>query len=120
VCPEFDHGNPAAQLRTHLPSTKGLNPLNSEFRIRAHCAEIAEFLAQKNASYGDSALHPIGVFASGDAVDSLSARIDDKLARLQYAPAAYGEDTIKDLIGYLVLLTLALEDREHAKSAPLN
>jgi len=94
--------------------------VTTETRIRARCAEIAEFLARKNASYGNSALHPIGVFANGDAVDSLAARIDDKLSRMKYAPAAYGEDTIKDLIGYLVLLTLALEDREHAKTAPLN
>jgi len=94
--------------------------VTTETRIRARCAEIAEFLARKNSSYGDSALHPVGIFASGDAVDSLAARIDDKLSRMKYAPAAYGEDTIKDLIGYLVLLTLALEDREHAKTAPLN
>ena len=86
--------------------------MTTEARIHARCTEIAAFLAQKNASYGDSALHPIGVFATGDAVDALSARIDDKLSRLKHAPGAYGEDTIKDLIGYLVLLTLALEDRE--------
>lgn len=94
--------------------------MTTEARIRARCSEIAEFLAKKNASYGNSALHPIGIFASGDAVDALSARIDDKLSRIRYAPAAYGEDTIKDLIGYLVLLTLALEDHQHAKTAPLN
>jgi len=94
--------------------------VTTETRIRARCAEIAEFLARKNASYGNSALHPIGVFANGDAVASLAARIDDKLARVRFAPGAYGEDTIKDLIGYLVLLTLALEDRQHAKTAPLN
>jgi hypothetical protein len=94
--------------------------MTTEIRIRLRCAEIAEFLARKNASYGDSALHPVGIFSHGDAVDSLAARIDDKISRMRYAPSAYGEDTIKDLIGYLVLLTLALEDREHAKSAPLN
>lgn len=94
--------------------------MTTEIRIRARCAEIAEFLVMKNASYGDSALHPVGIFASGDAVDSLAARIDDKLARLRFAPGAYGEDTIKDLMGYLVLLTLAMEDRAYAKSAPLN
>lgn len=94
--------------------------MTTEIRIRARCAEIAEFLVAKNQSYGDSALHPVGVFARGDAVDSLAARIDDKLSRVRFAPGAYGEDTIEDLIGYLVLMTLALEDREHAKTAPLN
>ena len=87
-------------------------------RIRAACAEVAEFLVAKNASYGDSALHPLRVFSRGDAVDSLAARIDDKLARLKFAPDAYGEDTIKDLLGYLILLRLALEDRANAHSNP--
>lgn len=94
--------------------------MTTKERIRSRCNEIADFLAEKNASYGDSALHPIGVFAKGDAVDSLSVRIDDKLSRMRHAPGAYGEDTIKDLIGYLVLLTLAIEDREHSRTAPLN
>jgi hypothetical protein len=80
-------------------------------RIRGKCAEITKFLSAKNSSYGDSALHPMGIFSKADAVDSLSARIDDKLARLKHAPGAYGEDTLKDLVGYLILLQLALEDR---------
>jgi len=84
---------------------------NTADRIRATCAEIAEFLVAKNESYGDSALHPLRVFSRGDAVDSLAARIDDKLSRLKFAPEAYGEDTIKDLLGYLILLRIALEDR---------
>ena len=57
-------------------------------RIRGKCLEIAEFLVAKNASYGDSALHPLGIFASGDAVANLAARIDDKLARVRNAPGA--------------------------------
>jgi hypothetical protein len=87
-------------------------------RIRAKCAEIAEFLTAKNASYGDSALHPLGVFARGDAVESLCARVDDKLARIKHAPGAYGEDTLKDLTGYLILLQLALEDRTKGEVKP--
>ena len=87
-------------------------------RIRAKCTEIAKFLSAKNASYGDSALHPMGIFSKADAVDSLSARIDDKLARLKHAPAAYGEDTLKDLVGYLILLQLALEDRARSEVKP--
>ncbi|GMV84131.1 MAG: hypothetical protein AMXMBFR7_53150 [Planctomycetota bacterium] len=88
-------------------------------RIRAKCAEIAEFLVAKNESYGDSALKPLGIFSDADAVDALRARIDDKLARVKYAPGAYGEDVVKDLIGYLVLLQLALEDRVRAETQVL-
>ena len=83
-------------------------------RIRRKCREIAAMLVVKNRSYGDSALRPLGIFASGDPILNLAARIDDKLARLKAAPSAYGEDTLKDLIGYLILLQLALEDRRHA------
>jgi hypothetical protein len=85
--------------------------MRSEQRIRGKCLEIAEVLATKNASYGDSALHPLGIFASGDPVANLAARIDDKLARVRNAPGAFGEDEIVDLIGYLVLLLLAREDK---------
>ena len=86
-------------------------------RIRGKCLEIAEMLVTKNASYGDSALKPLGIFASSDAVANLAARIDDKLARVRNAPGAYGEDVLMDLTGYLVLLQLALEDRAAQRNA---
>lgn len=37
-------------------------------------------------------------------------RIDDKLTRIRNNPEAFGEDPVLDLIGYLVLFTLAVED----------
>ena len=89
--------------------------MRTDLRIQAKCNEIAEFLIEKNNSYGDSALHPISVFASGDAVANLNARIDDKLARIRNAPLAYGEDVVKDLTGYLVLLQLAMEDQNRTE-----
>jgi hypothetical protein len=85
-------------------------------RIAAKCAALAEFLIAKNRSYDNSALHPVNIFSRGDPVAGLCARIDDKLARVRNAPGAFGEDVVQDLLGYLVLLQLALEDR-HAKSA---
>jgi hypothetical protein len=84
-------------------------------RIRAKCREVAAMLVAKNRSYGDSALHPLGIFARGDAVANLAARIDDKLARIRNAPGAFGEDAIKDLTGYLILLQLAREDRRRGR-----
>ncbi len=95
-------------------------PVTTIERIRAKCAEVADMLVEKNQSYGDSALHPVGIFARGSAADLIRVRIDDKLSRLRNAPDAFGEDAIKDLIGYLVLLQLANEDAQHAASAPLN
>lgn len=80
-------------------------------RIKAKCDELAEMLVSKNRSYGDSALQPLGIFASGDPVLNLAARIDDKLARIKNDRGAFGEDPIRDLLGYLVLFQIALEDQ---------
>jgi len=84
-------------------------PTSAE-RIRAKCNELANFLVAKNESYGDSALHPIEIFAKGRATDLIRVRLDDKLTRVRNAPAAFGEDVIRDLLGYLVLYELAMED----------
>lgn len=81
-------------------------------RIKEKCSELAAMLLEKNRSYGDSALHPVGIFAKGRASDLLHVRIDDKLNRIRNAPDAFGEDVVHDLIGYLVLLQLAREDEK--------
>ncbi len=79
-------------------------------RIWHKCTRVAELLVAKNAAYGNSALDPIHVFADGNAADLIRVRIDDKLSRIRNSPEAFGEDPILDLIGYLVLLQLAMED----------
>lgn len=79
-------------------------------RIRRKCDQVAELLIEKNRSYGDSALNPVGIFGRGRASDLIRVRIDDKLSRIRNAPDAFGEDPVNDLLGYLVLLSLALED----------
>jgi len=71
-------------------------------------------LVAKNAAYGDSALSPLGIFSRGRASDLIRVRIDDKLARIRNNPEAFGEDPVLDLIGYLVLFTLAVEDEASA------
>lgn len=81
-------------------------------RIRAKCREIADMLVAKNRAYGDSALEPLNIFSRGDAEANIAARLDDKLARVRNAPGAFGENEVVDLVGYLVLLLLAREDRK--------
>ena len=44
---------------------------------------IADLLKFKNKSYGNSALEPANIFSQANAIDSLSARIDDKLMRIK-------------------------------------
>jgi hypothetical protein len=46
------------------------------------CDDIKEFLIEKNAQYGDSAIHPVRIFSKADPLDQLLVRIDDKLSRI--------------------------------------
>ncbi len=76
-------------------------------------SEVTNLLLEKNDAYGDSALYPVGIFSRGDAVDSLGARIDDKLMRIKSRGITDAtEDTVQDLIGYLILLKIALRQKE--------
>lgn len=87
--------------------------------IEVECAGLAAMLLAKNASYGNSALMPLRVFSRADAAEQLRVRIDDKLSRLARAPGAEfaEEDTVMDLMGYLVLLRIA-ERRRPPQSMP--
>lgn len=76
-------------------------------RIIDMCDEIKQILLDKNKAYGDSALQPLGVFSKGVAREQLSVRIDDKLSRIQRGSEYPGDDTILDLIGYLILYRIA-------------
>jgi len=73
---------------------------------------VKDMLIKKNQDYGNSALQPINIFSECSAVEQLSVRIDDKLKRFSNSGRKnYNEDTILDLIGYLVILYIALEGR---------
>ena len=75
-------------------------------------SEVVDLLLEKNEAYGDSALNPSNIFAKGDAVENLCARIDDKLMRIKMRGITdETEDTVQDLIGYLILLKVALRRR---------
>lgn len=79
--------------------------------IRVECQEVQRILLEKNAAYGNSALEPIRIFSRADAVEQIRVRLDDKLSRLARGHAA-GEDVILDLIGYLILLRIAMRGEE--------
>ncbi len=75
------------------------------------CDEVKELLLEKNQKYGDSALNPARIFSKANAVEQILVRIDDKLNRIQKGAGllANDEDVVMDLIGYLVLLKIALK-----------
>lgn len=73
------------------------------------CDSVKALLLAKNAKYGNSALEPKRVFSKASPVEQLLVRIDDKISRIQTTgTSAPDEDTLMDLIGYLVLLKVAM------------
>lgn len=83
---------------------------NTEKEIWDVCNDMAWFLIDKNRAYGNSALDPVRIFSSSDNVEQLKVRIDDKLSRFARGGEFPGDNDIDDLIGYLVLLKVALRD----------
>jgi len=75
-------------------------------KVRSELDAIGTMLIAKNAVYGNSALAPVRVFSRASTEEQLLVRIDDKLSRLARGAAA-GEDVVRDLVGYLVLLLIA-------------
>jgi hypothetical protein len=76
--------------------------------IKWICNEIRDLLLAKNKAYGDSAIEPDNIFSKLDSAQAICARIDDKLSRIKNVGLDdKTEDTLDDLIGYLVLLKIA-------------
>jgi hypothetical protein len=86
--------------------------LQTETKIKELLSQLEDMLIQKNRAYGDSALEPVRVFSKSDTMEQLYVRIDDKLSRIERGHEYPGDDTIFDLIGYLVLLLIAKEKNE--------
>jgi hypothetical protein len=82
---------------------------DTEQQINAVCNQIKTLLLLKNKAYGDSALEPVRIFSKNSSIDGLLVRIDDKLSRIKnMGVSSASEDTLMDLIGYLILLKIQL------------
>lgn len=81
----------------------------NEFSIAIceECDAVRDMLLAKNKRYGNSALEPLRVFSQASATEQIRVRIDDKLSRLYRGIRGDDEDTVLDLIGYLILLRIA-------------
>lgn len=82
-------------------------PLSFDERVDAITLGVANMLKEKNHSYGNSALDPVRIFSKATPVEQILVRLDDKLSRLKRGDNRFQEDTILDLLGYLVLLLIA-------------
>ena len=85
------------------------NAKDFENKVRKVCNDIANLLIEKNKCYGNSALEPLNCFYKGDATTAIKVRIDDKLSRIMRGSEYQGDDTVTDLLGYLVLLKVSRE-----------
>lgn len=88
--------------------------MSNAIAINEVCDSVKTLLLEKNRRYGDSALSPVRIFSKANSVEQLLVRIDDKLSRIQKGAGllAADEDVLQDLIGYLVLLKIALREPE--------
>jgi len=87
-------------------------------KIATTCEDIKTLLLEKNAKYGNSAVEPINIFSQQDNAAAICARIDDKLSRIANSGLNDAtEDTLDDLIGYMILLKIARGEPNKAQSA---
>jgi hypothetical protein len=103
--------------RTEVP------PLNdTQARIIAECEGIKSLLLSKNSKYGNSAANPAQIFAQTNALDQIAIRCDDKLSRIRnmgglirvlHDAKHVEEDTVLDLIGYLLLARVVHKQQVH-------
>ena len=93
---------------------------DSQELIAEECDAIKAFLLEKNRRYGDSALTPVRVFSKASPVEQIRVRLDDKFSRIVHGAGemAEDEDTVLDLIGYLVLLRVAMRRAVEAEATP--
>lgn len=93
-----------------------LSPVrDSATKITETLDGIRDLLLEKNRAYGDSALDPVRVFSRANTVEQIKVRIDDKISRLARGADTdkVPEDTVRDLIGYCVLLLIAEEENDY-------
>lgn len=89
---------------------------DTQQKISKICDSLKETLLEKNRKYGDSAVHPVRVFSKASPIEQILVRMDDKLSRIQSKPIDEDEDVILDLMGYLVLLKIAIENEKEAEA----
>jgi hypothetical protein len=122
--PSFDVGKWTESIKALEETTTGRDledikkkstwkvPENADFawHLDKVTESITDLLKEKNAAYGNTALNPLGIFSKLGAAEAIKARIDDKLARISNKGLNDDtEDTARDLVGYLLLLLMAID-----------
>ena len=116
------------ECECHIESTKQFLAQSQQSdtmtRVAKYLDDVESMLARKNVKYKDSCYHPKRIFSKESPIEQLKVRIDDKLSRITdlgddpfmdlfrvmlrvIDGHVDDEDTVMDLIGYLVLLACA-------------
>ena len=83
--------------------------LSFDEKLDIEVKAISDLLKTKNKAYGNTALNPTNIFSKLNATEAICARIDDKLARISNKGINdETEDTVDDLIVYLLLLKMSM------------
>ena len=87
---------------------------STEELIKEVGREIVMLLIEKNKAYGDTANHPPQIFSKLSAREGILARLDDKLSRIKNKGLNdLTEDSVADLIGYLILYKVQVRKEEN-------
>lgn len=70
--------------------------------------KIINLLLAKNIAYGNSAIDPVRIFSKANTEEQIRIRIDDKISRFVRGQEYAGDNDVDDLIGYLLLLKVAM------------
>lgn len=89
-----------------------MSTLSTKDAIISVTNRLQGLLLEKNRKYGDSALSPARIFSQASTKEQLLVRIDDKLSRIKTLDPEDQEDTVLDLVGYLILLMIANENEK--------
>jgi len=82
--------------------------------IKEVARDVVTLLLKKNADYGDTANHPPQIFSKLSPKEAILARLDDKLSRVKHKGLNdVTEDTVTDIIGYLILYKVQLRKEEN-------
>ena len=87
--------------------------MKTEDLIKEVGREVVMLLLEKNKAYGDTANQPPQIFSKLSPKEGILARIDDKLSRIKTVGLNNKtEDTMLDIIGYLILYRVQLKKDE--------
>ena len=91
--------------------TLKVSDVNTKFALTldAVTKKVTDLLKSKNKAYGNTALNPPKIFSKLSSTEAICARLDDKLSRIQNKGINDAtEDTVDDIIGYLLLLKMSM------------